>query len=186
MKLTKRTLAFLCTLIMVLQLFSGLSLASAEEAQVWNAMTNEEVAGLRTYSGASTTRGAKEVTIEGGVITSEVTDAMKWTPVTPEGAQEKGYDGEPQFFLTDSTGKYLRRGSMGNSTATLALETSIVINSTVKNIRYYTFSTHSQKHSLLHVLHARICRFGKDLCAVCQFRKSIWQRLPRLCVWRRV
>ena len=67
MKLTKRTLAFLCTLIMVLQLFSGLSLASAEEAQVWtladgveigktyvivadgkDAMTNEEVAGLRT------------------------------------------------------------------------------------------------------------------------------------------
>ena len=162
MKLTKRTLAFLCTLIMVLQLFSGLSLASAEEAQVWKladgveigktyvivadgkyAMTNEEVAGLRTYSGASTTRGAKEVTIEGGVITSEVTDAMKWTPVAPEGAQEKGYDGEPQFFLTDSTGKYLRRGSMGNSTATLALETSIVINSTVKNIRYYTFSTHA-------------------------------------------
>ena len=162
MKFTKKTLSVLCAIVMVLQLFAGLTLVSAEEAQVWKladgveigktyvivadgkyAMTNEEVAGLRTYSGASTTRGAKEVTIEDGVITSEVTDAMKWTPVTPEGAQEKGYDGEPQFFLTDSTGKYLRRGSMGNSTATLALETSIVINSTVKNIRYYTFSTHA-------------------------------------------
>ena len=121
MKLTKRTLAFLCTLIMVLQ---GVEIGKTYVivADGKYAMTNEEVEGLRTYSGASTTRGAKEVTIEGGVITSEVTDAMKWTPVAPEGAQEKGYDGEPQFFLTDSTGKYLRRGSMGNSTATLALE----------------------------------------------------------------
>ena len=152
MKLTKRTLAFLCTLIMVLQLFSGLSLASAEEAQVWKladgveigktyvivadgkyAMTNEEVAGLRTYGDASTTRGAKEVTIADGVITSDVDDTMKWTFAEVSGFT--AYDGQAVYHLLDSTGKLLRRGSASRSNAALILDSSVS-----KNARYYTWS----------------------------------------------
>ena len=98
------------------------------------AMTNEEVAGKESYAGFSTTRGAKAVTIEDGIITSEVTPDMLWTFNEADAAA--AYDGLDQYFITDANGKYLRRGSMSQSNGALVLEND----TTAGNIRYYTWS----------------------------------------------
>ncbi|MBR4132891.1 MAG: S-layer homology domain-containing protein, partial [Oscillospiraceae bacterium] len=100
------------------------------------AMTNEEVAGKESYASFSTTRGAKAVTIEDGIITSEVTPDMLWTFEPAEGA-DPAYDGLDQYFITDSNGKYLRRGSMSQRNGGLTLVDAVTNDVAM---RYYTWS----------------------------------------------
>jgi DNA-directed RNA polymerase subunit RPC12/RpoP len=97
------------------------------------AMTNAEVAGKASYAGYSTTRGAKAVEIEGDALTGEVTDDMIWT--FEAAAADPAYDGESQYFLTDASGKYLRRGSMSQRNAALVLDDGLTA-----TMRYYTWS----------------------------------------------
>ena len=151
MNVFKKGLALLCTAALLVSLFAGLSLVSAAEnaytltdkveagktyvivADGKYAMTNAAVDGLRTYSGASTTMGAAAVTISDNAITSEITDAMKWT--FEEVSNFTAYDGEKVLYLKDSTGKYLRRGSMSQGNAALILADSV--NATQ---RYFTWT----------------------------------------------
>ena len=106
MKFTKKTLSVLCAIVMVLQLFAGLTLASAEEAQVWKladkievgktyiivadgayALSNVVKENLGNYSNnIKNSLSAAKVTIEGDKITSSVTDDMKWTFADTTGA----------------------------------------------------------------------------------------------------
>ena len=75
------------------------------------AMTNrQEGPALRTYAGsATTTLASAAVTIEDGVITSEVTDDMQWT--FDEFTDFTAIDGQDLYFIQDLEGGYLRRGS---------------------------------------------------------------------------
>ena len=97
------------------------------------AMTNAEVPGKASYSGASTTRGAVAVEIADGKIVSEVTDDMLWT--FEEATSAAAYDGMAQYWLVDADGKYLRRGSMSRSNAALILDDALTATA-----RYYTWS----------------------------------------------
>ena len=97
------------------------------------AMTNEEVPGKATYSGSSTTRGAKAVSVDGGKLVSEVTDDMLWT--FEDSTSAAAYDGLAQYLLRDKDGKYLRRGSMSQRNAALILDDSMSATA-----RYYTWS----------------------------------------------
>ena len=98
------------------------------------AMINEAVSAKETYSDSSTTLGAKAVTIEDGVITSEVDDTMQWTFTAYDGAA--AYDGLDQYYIQDTNGKYVRRGSMSqrNGALILADDTS------AGKPRYYAWS----------------------------------------------
>jgi|GEM_PF-1618278 len=98
------------------------------------AMTNEAVTGKETYADSSTTMGAKAVTIAEGVITSDVDESMQWTFTAYDGPA--AYDGVDQYYVQDSAGKYLRRGSMSSRNGALILENG---NSGGKP-RYYAWS----------------------------------------------
>ena len=97
------------------------------------ALTNAEVPGKASYANVSTTRGAKAVEIADGRITSEVDDSMLWTFEASTSAA--AYDGEAQYWLRDSAGKYLRRGSMSQRNAALILDDAMT-----STARYYTWS----------------------------------------------
>ena len=97
------------------------------------ALNNTEVPGLETYSGTSVTRGSTAVTIEEGVITSAVDDTMKWT--LSETEDFTAYDGEATYLIQDTSGKYLRRGSMSRSNSALFLEENLH-----STMRYNTWS----------------------------------------------
>ena len=80
-----------------------------------------------------TTLGATAVTIEGDVITSEVTADMLWTFEEAEGA-DAATDGNATYLITSADGQNLRRGS-GSNTPPLSLGEY-----NVTDQRFYTWS----------------------------------------------
>ncbi|MBR4131941.1 MAG: metallophosphoesterase, partial [Oscillospiraceae bacterium] len=90
---------------------------------------------LGSYSSSTTNSlGATEVSIEGGMIVSDVPDSILWTFQEP-GDIQPATDGQPMFFITDAEGRYLRRRS--GSTATAPLEVGEELAS---SIQYNTWS----------------------------------------------
>ena len=137
MKAIKKGLALLCTAAMLLQVFVGLPLVSAEEAQAYvlaesievgktyvivadgqYALNNQSV----TYNNQSTL-GATAVTVSGTKLTTEVTSSMLWTVKAAEGAPTPKFD-ETQYFVFDQNNQYLTRTSGSSGTAPLALNAS--------------------------------------------------------------
>jgi|GEM_PF-611920 len=80
-----------------------------------------------------TTLGATAVTIEGNVITSEVTADMLWTFGAAEGA-DAAADGNDMYLISSADGQNLRRGS-GSNTPPLSLGEY-----NVTDQRFYTWS----------------------------------------------
>ena len=78
------------------------------------ALRNKEVPGLHTYTGTTVTLGSWPVTVEDGVITSQVTKNMLWTVQAAEDAAA-AYDNAEQYYIYDKDGNaLLRRGARSN------------------------------------------------------------------------
>ena len=99
------------------------------------ALTNrQEGPALRTYAGgATTTLASKPVVVVDGKINSMVSNDMLWT--VEEAEAPAAYDGQAQYFLKDTAGNYLRRGS-GSSGQGAQLLSEPLFNT----IRYNTWS----------------------------------------------
>ncbi|MBE7007529.1 MAG: hypothetical protein E7424_10410, partial [Ruminococcaceae bacterium] len=75
--------------------------------------------------------GAAEVSVEGGKVTSEVTDGMIWTFNEAEGI-DAAADGSDQYFITTASEAYLRRVSGGSTPALSEFDSA--------NARYFPWS----------------------------------------------
>ena len=153
MNVFKKGLALLCTAALLVSLFAGLSLVSAEESQAYVLAQSIEVG--KTYVivadgqyalnnksaqyNNQSTLGSTAVTISGTKITSAVTSDMLWTVKAAEGAPTPKFD-ETQYFIFDQENKYLTRTSGGSGTAPLALNA----NFDSSKWQYFTFSFHTR------------------------------------------
>ena len=81
------------------------------------ALTNKE-ASLGSYGDGGNSLASAEVTVEDGVVTSEVTDDMIWT-FADASKDLTAADGQPVWYVFDADGKYMHRTSGSTSTAPL-------------------------------------------------------------------
>ena len=128
MKTVRKSVAAVCLLALVLQLFAVLPNASADTEQAYQLVSaveaghtyvivadgayalNDQSASYQYNNNSYPTLGSTAVSIEDGVITSEVTEDMLWRVDTAVDVSAAA-NGEAQFFLRNHNEKLLNRGS---------------------------------------------------------------------------